>query len=60
VGKPSAEIADEILRQTHVVVEDGGFYGPRGAGHLRICFGSESYEVIEKAMDRLQKYFDGV
>jgi len=24
---------------------------------LRICFGAEPYEVIEVAMDRLQKYF---
>ncbi len=57
VGKSSAQIADEILEQAHIVVEDGGFYGPTGAGHLRICFGAESYEVIEQAMDKLQDYF---
>lgn len=57
-GKPSAQIADEILEQCNVVTEDGSFYGPAGEGHLRICFGSESYEVIEEAMNRLQAYFE--
>lgn len=57
IGKPSLQIAEEILHETHVVVEDGAFYGPAGEGHLRVCFGSESYEVIEQAMDRLQEYF---
>ena len=58
VGKPSAQIANEILEQTHIAVENGSFYGPAGKGHLRICFGSESYEVIEQAMDRLKEYFE--
>lgn len=57
-GKPTAQIADEILEEAHVVTEEGTFYGATGEGHLRICFGSESYEVIEEAMDRLQHYFE--
>ncbi len=57
-GKSSEQIADEILAETYVVTEDGTFYGPAGEGHLRICFGAESYEVIEQAMDRLQAYFE--
>ena len=57
-GKPSSQIANEILAETSVVTEDGAFYGRAGEGHLRICFGSESYEVIEQAMDRLQAYFE--
>jgi len=56
-GKPSKQIADEILAETYVVTEEGTFYGATGEGHLRICFGAETYEVIEKAMDRLQDYF---
>lgn len=56
-GKPSSQIANEILEEASVVTEDGAFYGPAGEGHLRICFGSETYEVIEQAMDRLQAYF---
>ena len=56
-GKTSSEIADEILAETHVVTEDGTFYGAAGEGHLRICFGAEPYEIIEEAMNRLQSYF---
>ena len=56
-GKPSSQIANEILAETYVVTEEGTFYGFAGEGHLRICFGAEPYEVIEKAMDRLQTYF---
>jgi len=56
-GKPCSQIANEILEATYVVTEAGTFYGPAGEGHLRICFGAEPYEVIEVAMDRLQKYF---
>ena len=51
------QIAEEILAETYVVTEEGSFYGPTGEGHLRICFGAESYEVIEEAMNRLQAYF---
>lgn len=57
-GKPSAEIAQELMEETGVVTEEGSFYGPAGEGHLRVCFGSESYEVIEEAMDRIQTYFE--
>ncbi len=56
-GKPSLQLAEEILAETMVVTEAGSFYGPAGEGHLRICFGAESYERIDEAMDRLQKYF---
>lgn len=56
-GKPSLQLAGEILAETSVVTEAGSFYGAAGEGHLRICFGAESYERIDAAMDRLQKYF---
>lgn len=55
-GIPDARLAADLLRQTHVAVEAGSFYGPAGAGHLRICFGSEPYERIEAAMDRIGRY----
>ena len=58
VGKPTSQIANEILAETYVVVEDGTFYGPTGEGNLRICFGAEPYEVIEEAMNRLHAYFE--
>jgi len=59
-GKPSEQVAEEILAGTNVVTEAGSFYGPGGEGHLRICFGAESYERIEEAMNRLQEYFESL
>lgn len=57
-GKPSAQLAEEIMEATYVVTEAGSFYGPAGEGHLRMCFGAESYDRIDEAMDRLQKFFE--
>jgi aspartate aminotransferase len=57
IGKPTSQIAEEILAGAHVVTEAGDFYGAAGEGHLRICFGAESYERIDEAMDRLHAYF---
>jgi aspartate aminotransferase len=59
-GKPSQQIAEEILAGTNVVTEAGSFYGDAGEGHLRICFGAESYERIDEAMNRLQDYFESL
>lgn len=56
-GVPSQQLAERILAEAHVVVEAGSFYGPAGEGHLRICFGSESRERIEEAMERLGRFF---
>ena len=56
-GVPSEQIANELLEQAHVVVEEGTFYGDTGEGHLRVCFGAEPIERIEEAMDRLEEYF---
>ena len=57
-GIPSLQMAEEILAETRVVTEDGSFYGATGEGHLRICFGAESYDRIDEAMNRLHKYFE--
>jgi aspartate aminotransferase len=57
LGKPSLQVAEEILAETHVVTEAGSFYGQAGEGHLRICFGAESHARIAEAMDRLKTYF---
>jgi aspartate aminotransferase len=59
VGKPSSQIARELLEQAHVVTEDGAFYGVAGEGHLRVCFGSEDYPILEEAMNRMHNYFAG-
>ena len=55
-GKSSDQLAEELLREVHVATESGTFYGATGAGHLRICFGSEPYERLEEAMDRIEGY----
>jgi aspartate aminotransferase len=57
-GLKSQQAADLILEKTGVVVEAGSFYGDLGEGHLRVCFGSESFERIDEAMDRLSAFFN--
>jgi aspartate aminotransferase len=58
VGIPSQKLAELILEQAHVVVEAGSFYGAAGEGHLRVCFGSESFDRIEEGMNRLSRFFN--
>ncbi len=53
IGLSSDEIAMRILEEGHVAVESGSFYGNQGEGHLRICFGSEPYERIDEATQRI-------
>ncbi len=59
-GKPSAQLATGLQREVHVATEAGSFYGASGEGHLRICFGSEPYERLEEAMDRVERYLEGL
>ena len=56
-GWEDAALARALLKETSVCVEEGSFYGPEGAGHLRVCFGAESYERLEVAMDRMHAFF---
>lgn len=56
-GYRSQALAEKILESARVVVEAGSFYGTCGEGHLRLCFGSQPYERIEEAMDRLNRFF---
>jgi aspartate aminotransferase len=56
-GLSSNQLAEKILHECSVVVESGSFYGATGEGHLRLCFGAESYERIELAMDKLDAFF---
>jgi aspartate aminotransferase len=57
-GRTSTRIANELLEKAQVVVEDGAFYGPSGVGHLRVCFGSQTHERLQEAMNRMSAYFD--
>jgi aspartate aminotransferase len=59
-GIPAQELAERLLREAHVVVEAGSFYGSAGEGHLRICFGSEPEHRIAEAMDRLTRFFNAL
>jgi len=58
LGKPSEQVAEELLREARVATEAGSFYGPGGEGHLRICFGSEPEDRLSEAMDRMARYFN--
>ena len=59
-GRSSQDIAMAILKEAHVVVEAGSFYGPAGEGHLRVCFGSESEARVTEAMQRLSRFFNAL
>jgi aspartate aminotransferase len=56
-GYSSQVLAEMILESARVAVEAGSFYGSGGEGHLRLCFGSQPFERIEAAMDRLSRFF---
>lgn len=58
LGVHPDDLAMQILEETNVAVESGAFYGEQGLGHLRVCFGSEPYDRVAEAMDRLRRYFD--
>jgi aspartate aminotransferase len=60
IGRPSQQLAEDILAEAHVVVEAGGFYGTAGDHHLRICFGSVSMARLDEAMTRLSRFFNGL
>lgn len=58
LGEPSQALAEDIMARTGVVLEAGSFYGAAGEGFLRVCFGAQSDETLEEAMNRLQRYFN--
>lgn len=59
-GIASQALAERILVEARVVVEAGSFYGAGGEGRLRICFGSETVERLDAAMDRLSRFFNAL
>lgn len=56
LGVDADDLAMRVLEETHVALESGAFYSERGQDYLRICFGSEPYDRLAEAMDRLQRY----
>lgn len=57
-GLTAQDAADRLLNEAQVVVEAGSFYGVQGEGHLRVCFGSQTAERLEEAMDRMSRFFN--
>ena len=55
-GMSSAEAAEYILEQTHVVTSPGSAFGPDGEGYIRICYASK-YEQLAEALSRMEKAF---
>ncbi|MFT7137092.1 MAG: aspartate aminotransferase, partial [Akkermansiaceae bacterium] len=59
-GLKAQDCADRLVEETGVVVEAGSFYGAAGEGHLRVCFGCAEMDVLADAMDRMQRFFNGL
>jgi aspartate aminotransferase len=59
-GLSAQDCADRLLSATGVVVEAGSFYGNAGEGHLRVCFGCAELDVLEEAMNRMQRFFNSL
>lgn len=57
-GFRARELAMRLMEEAGVVVEAGDFYGPEGAGHLRICFGAQTLDVLEDAMTRIGRFLN--
>lgn len=53
-GKDSRALANELLRRGGVVLTPGDYYGPGGAGHLRLSFASNR-QAIDQGMDGLKQ-----
>lgn len=57
-GLSSQALADALLSEARIVVEAGSFYGEAGEGRIRVCFGSQPYERLETAMDRMSGFLN--
>jgi len=55
-GKDSIAFCKRLLREAKVSTTPGVAFGPTGEGHLRLSF-CVSEEMINKAFDRMEKYF---
>lgn len=59
-GLASQVLAERLMDETGVVVEAGSFYGPEGEGRIRICFGAQTLEVLDTAMDRMSRFLNSL
>jgi len=56
-GSDSLSFCKKLLLEGGVSTTPGVAFGPTGEGHLRITF-CDSEEAINKAFDRMERYFD--
>jgi aminotransferase len=56
----SMALATRLLEDAHVVTIPGSSFGACGEGCLRLSYGSVSADALEKAIDRLARYFAAV
>jgi aspartate/methionine/tyrosine aminotransferase len=58
-GRDSRELAERMLRDAHVVLTPGTYYGPAGAGWLRLSFSASPSELVgglERLHDTLARW----
>jgi aspartate/methionine/tyrosine aminotransferase len=53
-GRDSKALAERLLGEAHVVLTPGTYYGPAGAGWLRLSFAAAPEELIG-GLERLQE-----
>lgn len=56
VGRPSLEVAEELLRDHHVAVVPGSAFGARGEGFIRVT-SVKSDRDLDRALDQFARYF---
>jgi len=56
-GLSSQALADDLLEKAGVVLEAGSFYGKKGEGYLRLCFGAVTEQELVEGLARMQTYF---
>ncbi|SFH27287.1 aspartate aminotransferase [Palleronia marisminoris] len=59
-GLGSQMLAERLMEEAGVVVEAGSFYGPEGEARLRICFGAQTLEMLEVAMERMSRFLNSL
>jgi aspartate/methionine/tyrosine aminotransferase len=57
-GRDSRALAERLLREAHVVLTPGTYYGPAGAGRLRLSFAAAP-DTITAGLESLQRTLEG-
>jgi len=56
IDSDAYRFAERLIDQAGVAVTPGPDYGPRGEGHVRMVFGSESEDAVRVAAERMKKH----